>query len=30
TESPQWGIFGQERVNFLKLNLALDRLTTRS
>ncbi|WP_218564879.1 potassium-transporting ATPase subunit KdpC [Vibrio metschnikovii] len=30
TESPQWGIFGQERVNVLKLNLALDRLTTRS
>jgi K+-transporting ATPase ATPase C chain len=24
TESPQWGIFGQARVNVLKLNLALD------
>jgi K+-transporting ATPase ATPase C chain len=25
TEFPQWNIFGQERVNVLKLNLALDR-----
>jgi potassium-transporting ATPase KdpC subunit len=25
TESPQWNILGQERVNVLKLNLALDR-----
>lgn len=24
TESPQWNIFGQERINVLKLNLALD------
>jgi K+-transporting ATPase c subunit len=23
-ESPQWKIFGQERINVLKLNLALD------
>jgi K+-transporting ATPase ATPase C chain len=24
-ESPQWNVFGQERINVLKLNLALDR-----
>lgn len=26
TEGPQWGLFGQARVNVLKLNLALDQL----
>jgi potassium-transporting ATPase KdpC subunit len=25
-ESPQWNVFGQERINVLKLNLALDRI----
>ncbi len=25
TQAPQWGIFGEERVNVLELNLALDR-----
>lgn len=27
TEAPQWGIFGEERVNVLKLNLGLDAIT---
>lgn len=25
-ESPQWGIFGESRVNVLRLNLALDKM----
>jgi potassium-transporting ATPase KdpC subunit len=29
-EQPQWGIFGQARVNVLLLNLALDRLATQT
>jgi K+-transporting ATPase ATPase C chain len=28
-ESPQWGIFGEARVNVLRLNLALDELDTK-
>lgn len=26
TQGPQWGVFGQERVNVLELNLALDKM----
>ena len=29
TEAPQWGIFGEARVNVLKVNLALDALSGR-
>lgn len=29
TEAPQWGVFGQERVNVLRLNLALDQLESK-
>ena len=29
-EQPQWGIFGESRVNVLMLNLALDRLATQT
>jgi K+-transporting ATPase ATPase C chain len=28
-ESPQWGIFGEARVNVLRLNLALDEMDTK-